>query len=264
MNIIKQAAQTGCIAAYLLVMNACNSTEAPSVDAPLIGKDGENAEILFTESFSGSGEITIVKDDQGNFGYGIQAPIGSDAAKLMESTAPRLSLADVYSTLNGGKASIPAIVSEASEKLGDRLPAGPHEDPIVPALRALPKGASLSAFSTGYCRDIYELSFIWKWQGCFWLQSDVAIMTPWVDSDGWTPNRVYAWNATPYTATLKLWKNDGSGLANSWQPTQSPYTVSWFQWGGTYSQANAWMYLPAGKRGELGMVTHRPVVRPPR
>jgi hypothetical protein len=80
-----------------------------------------------------------------------------------------------------------------------------------------------------------------------------------VTSQAGSTDRVYAWNATPYTATLSLWNAGHASQPNTARLTLQPYWVTWFQWYGTYSNAYAYMELPAGKTGELGLVNHYPL-----
>jgi hypothetical protein len=256
MKIIKRATQAGCFASFLIAINACNAPDSPTPavqNSPQVGKD---AEILYSENFADSGKFMITKDASGGINYNVQARIGSNAEKLMAASSTRPTLVEVYQTLHEGQGNTPAVVTEISNQLGSREPAANDALHSDPAARALPKTASQNGFSTGYCRDIHEGSYIWKWLGCFWLENANYINTPWVNSDGWIPDRVYAWNATPYTATLSLWNNPPTSQPNTWRPTLQPYWVTWFQWGGTYSNALAYMQLPAGKTGELGIVSH--------
>jgi hypothetical protein len=253
---MKRAAQTGCLASYALLTAACNSTDPSATESRTHQLEGKGAEILYSETFADSGRFSITKDPEGRFGYDVQARIGSDAEKLLAASSTQLTLADVYRALHEGREEIPAVVAEVSEKLGTRQPTAADGDrPAAPA-QALGKSASLSDFAAGYCRDIREGSYTWRWLGCFWLANDHYIVTPWVNSDGNIPDRVYAWNRTPYTATLSLWNKSGTSQPNTWRPTLQPYWVTWFQWGGVYSDAYAYMELPAGKTGELGIVAH--------
>lgn len=264
MSALARLVSASAIVACLLSVNACNDAE--TITANSVQPSGENQapDLLYSEAFSGSGEFAIVRDAEGNYGYRVQAPIGSEAAKRMESASSQLSVIDVYRSLYPGNAPVPAIVNEVSEKMGSGLISENSNGSNHPPVEMLPKAASFSDFSTRYCRSITEGEYIWKFVGCFWLENDTRILTPWVDSDGFNPNRVYAWNATPHSAQLTLWNSEMTRLISSWKPMQSPFTVSWFQWGGTYSQAKAQMQLPTGKRGELGIVTHFPTPRPPR
>jgi hypothetical protein len=259
MHIINRSAQAGCFASFLLAINACNAPDSPAqaVQDPI--QAGKEAEVLFSESFADSGRFTITRDASGGINYDVQARIGSNAERLMAASSTRPTLAEVYQALHEGQGNVPAVVAEASSRLGSREPAA--IDAVRPdrAESALPKAASLNDFSAGYCRDIRESYYIWKWQGCFWLENTNSINTPWVNSNGSNPDRVYAWNVTPYTATLSLWNSAGTSQPNTWRPTLQPYWVTWFAWGGTYSNARAYMNLPAGKTGELGIVAHYPV-----
>lgn len=257
MSFIKRAAQAGCFASFLIGINACNAPDSPTQAVRNSPQVGEDADILYSENFADSGRFAITKDASGSINYNVQARIGSDAEKLMASSATRSTLVEVYRALHEDQGNVPAIVSEVSALLGSREPAANGAAHPAPEARALPKSASLNDFSTGYCRDIHEGSYVWKWLGCFWLESSNNIGTPWVSSDGSSPaDRVYAWNVTPYTATLSLWNTAGTSQISTWHPTLQPYWVTWFQWGGTYSNAYAYMYLPAGKSGELGIVDH--------
>lgn len=256
---MKRTAQAGCIASYALLMAACNSNDASVTAVQTPRSSVEAAELLYSETFADSGKFSITKDAEGRFAYNVQARIGSDAEKRLAASSTQLTLADVYRALHDGRAEVPAVVAEVSEKLGTRQPTAANGDRPAAAAQALGKSASLNSFSTAYCRDIREGSYTWKWVGCFWLANDHYILTPWVTSEPGSTDRVYAWNNTPYTATLSLWNQAHTSQPNTWRPTLKPYWVTWFQWGGTYSNAYAYMELPAGKKGELGIVDHYPV-----
>lgn len=253
MMTINRAVQGGCLAGYLLLISACNNTDSSATAVQDPGQ-GNGVEILYSESFSDSGRFTISKDPKGGVTYNVQARIGSEAEKLLGSSSAQPTLVEVYRILHGGQDEIPAIVTEVSAQLAARTPDQPLNDQHAAASKALGKGASLDAFASGYCRDIRENGYIWKWEGCFWMPSENYLRTPWMDPG----DRVYAWNSTPYTATMSIW-NHGGGQPNTWRPTLQPYWVTWFSWGGNYSNAYVNINLPTGQKGELGLVVHYPV-----
>ena len=258
MKSMKRAAQAGCIASFALLLAACDSSETP-VEAQAPGTSGTENRIVYSEAFSDSGRFMIVQNPQGEFSYNIEARIGSKAQDLMSESSVQLTLADVYRSLHGGHPDVPTIVSEVSDKLGPQNPAGNAERPAA-SDGGLAKVASWNAFSSTYCVNYNENAYSWLGQGCFWLANDHYILTLWVSSAPGLTDRVTAYNNTPYTATLYLKKPDGS-VPNAWRPKLAPYWVTWFQWGGTYSNAYAYMELPPGKTGELGIIDHYPVPR---
>jgi hypothetical protein len=254
---LNRAAQAGSLAGYLLLISACNSSDPSPTAVRNPGQAGNETEILFSETFSDSGRFTISKDPVGGLTYNVQARIGSEAEKLLATSSAQPTLAEVYRTLHGGREDVPAVVAEVSMQLGVQTPdpSVNHQHATAPvALAALEKGASQSDFLAGYCRDIKESYYTWRPEGCFWTASENYYLTPWMDPG----DRVYAWNNTPYTATMSIW-NHGGGQPNTWRPTLQPYWVTWFQWGGTYSNAYAKINLPAGAYGELGLVVHFPI-----
>jgi hypothetical protein len=256
MKSIKRAAQAGLFVPYALLTFACNSADPSAQADHPPAAEGKDGEILYSETFSDSGRFSITKDLDGKYAYNVQARIGSEAEKLLAASSPQLTLADVYRSLHENRAEVPAVVAEISEKLGTNTAAdGIRSEPD----QALRKSASLNSFSTAYCRDIKEGNITWSWLGCFWLANDHYIVTPWVTSQAGSTDRVYAWNATPYTATLSLWNAGHASQPNTARLTLQPYWVTWFQWYGTYSNAYAYMELPAGKTGELGLVNHYPL-----
>jgi hypothetical protein len=244
-------------ASMAFTLAACGGSETPvsaTSDAP-----AEKETLYFSETFSDSGVFEIHQVASGIFSYSIQARIGSLAENRMNSVGKETTLAEIYRALKGKDGVIPAAVEKASERLkvqqADRipLPAQAEQTPLA-------KAASQSDFKTNYCKDIRENSWVWHWQSCDWTPSSNSIWTPFVDAraDG-TIDRVYAYNVTPYTATLELWDTWETKLVSTWKPTLKPYWVTWFQWGGRYSFAIAKMILPAGKVGELGLSTHTPI-----
>jgi hypothetical protein len=253
MKSLNRSAQVGCIASYLLLVSACNSPDT-SVTAIQNPDPGIGMETLYSETFSDSGRFTITKDPSGGVNYNVQARIGSEAEKLLASSSTQPTLVEAYRILHGGLGDVPAIVAEVSTQLIIQTPNSSLNNQPTMTPKGLEKEASLDAFSSGYCKDIRENSYLWKWEGCFWMPSVNYLTTIWMDPG----DRVYAWNSSPYTATMSIW-NQAGGQPNTWRPTLQPYWVTWFQWGGNYSNALVSMNLPAGKKGELGLVVHYPV-----
>ena len=257
---LNRFAQAGCLASYLLLLSACNSPDTSVTAAQDPNQGGKEPEIVFSETFSDSGRFTITKDPELGLAYNVQARIGSDAEKLLEISSTQTTMAEVYRTLHGGQGELPAVVIDVSAKLESQRSATVRPERPAQGAGALGKASSFSDFSNTYCKDIREGSYIWKFEGCFWGANEHYYLTPWVDPG----DRVYAWNVSPYTATMSLWNQGLATQPNTWRPTLQPYWVTWFQWGGTYSYAYAKMELPAGRTGELGLVVHYPVAVPVR
>lgn len=235
---------------------SCQKDEA--LVSPSTPVESESNTILFSENFSDYGLIQIHKDESGVLLFSLKAKIGSEAEKRMAAVSAEPSLVDIYRALMPDRKSVPAAIVSASEYLIQQQANHPGL-PSQNKERVLPKGASESAFRTNYCRDIREYPWEWRWQTCDWTANSNSIWTPFVDASGGIMDRVYAYNPTPYTATLTLWNLERNALASSWRPTLQPYWVTWFQWGGSYRFAIAEMTLPSRKFGEMGLSTHTPV-----
>ena len=260
MNSSKLAIQAAGISALVFALAACDGTQATAAPekAPEV-----NHGVVFSETFSDSGLFTINKNDLGGYDFSIDARIGSKAEAMMAATANQSSLAEIYRTIHEGKSEVPAVVSEASNWLESR-PAPVSEKPDLnpaPAALALEKGASKSAFYDGYCKNFYDGIYVWRSMSCVWLQKANQTYTGGVLGDNFANDRVYAWNSTPYTATMQLWNANLTSQPNTWSPTLQPYWVTWFTWGGTYSNAKAYIKLPTGRTGEIGVSNHSRYVK---
>ena len=253
MNSFKLAIHAASVSAVLLALAACEGTQPTAAPGKV---PAANKDVLFSETFSDSGLFTISKNPLGGYDYSIEARIGSTAERMIGTTVEQSSLAEIYRTLHEGKGEVPAVVGEASAWLESR-PAPVSDKPAFnPAQVALEKGASESAFKTGYCRSFGDGIYTWKSMSCIWKASANQAVTPGVLGDNFANDRVYAWNNSGYTATMSLYKSDWSGKANTWMPTLKPYWVTWFSWGGTYTNANAVIQLPYQTYGEVGLSNH--------
>jgi len=218
---------------------------------------------VYSETFSDSGLFQIHSDADGIISYAIQARIGSQAEKQAAASAMQPTLADVYRSLQGGSAEVPDLVKRASAQLAQQqaalppLPALPAEE-LSPITAPLAKSATESDFKTNYCRDFREYSYLWHWETCDWAGYVHYIQTGWVDSRNGLTDRVYAYNNSPFMATLELYDTHLTSHPNTWKPTMQPYWWTWFTWGGTYTAGVVMMTLPVGGSGELGLSTHAP------
>ena len=243
-------------AALLTVLAACqgpdNTVSAPDVQpaAP------ENGKVLFSETFSDAGSFQVLADPSGGYNSIVQAGIGSEAERLLVASSAQPTLADVYRSLHGGRDEVPSVVAQASAHFEAKTPTARETSrAVVP----LAKSSSKSAFLSTLCRDFVEGSLKWKVWDCVWDGGRSFIRVEDVYSDGSNIDRVYAWNKTPWTATMSL--ASGSPFIpspNAWRPTIAPYGVGWIQWGGTYSAAVAMIALPSNNTGELGLTDHYP------
>lgn len=253
MNSFKTALQAAGVSAMVFALVACegNPTTETTVQSPEI-KGGT----VFSESFADAGMFTIEKNPEGGYNYSVSAQIGSDAEKRMNSSIDVPTLAGVYQQINAGKSETPAIVSEVSDWLESRPSSGLEK--AMPTVSPLPleKAAAQSDFVNGYCRNIYDGSYVWRYTTCDWKPNANYMGTSGVNGDNWANDRVYAWNATPYTATMSLWNSANTAQISTWRPTLQPYWVTWFSWGGTYSNARAAIKLTGTFGGELGLSNH--------
>jgi len=240
-------------AALLIALAACQGPDAP-VSSPDGQAAPENGKVLFSENFSDAGSFEILANPSGGFNSIVQAGIGSEAERLLAASSAQPTLADVYRSLHGGVQEVPAVVAQASEQFEGRESSARD---LSPSVDPLAKAASQSDFQSSLCRSFLEGSWKWNPAACVWDGSRNFIRVEGVYSDGYYPDRVYAWNQTAWTATMSL--SSGSPFypsPNSWKPTIGAYGVGWIQWGGTYSGAVAMMALPSGKNGELGLTDH--------
>jgi hypothetical protein len=249
MNWFKSAIQTASLTAVVFALVACedSQTTVTSEETPM-NKGG----VVFSEAFADAGLFTVVKSPEGEYSYSVGARIGSEAEKQLAASVDLPTLAGVYQQIHGEKSEIPAIVSEVSKLLETQAASG--TDKIRATSVALAKAATESGFKTGYCRDFSEgLHYTWKPQTCIWKANSNYMGTPGVNSYSDVNDRVWVWNATPYTAALALWNTGFTAKASTWQPSIQPNWVTWFSWGGTYSNANATVKLPGTYGGELGL-----------
>lgn len=253
MNSFKFAIRAAGIPALMFALTACDGT--PTTTTTNESSDLRSG-VVYSEAFADSGRFTITKTALGEYNYNVEARIGSKAEAMMTASATEPTLAGVYQALHEGKTETPAIVSEVSGVLESRKPAVWENDRVAPAPLALSKAASESAFKTGYCKDIPDGPYVWKVVTCVWKPGNNQTTTGGVYGNGFVNDRVYAWNNTAYLAKLKLWNTNFTGSPNTWNPSLNPYWVTWFQWGGTYSNANAVISLPSGYFGEIGLSVH--------
>jgi hypothetical protein len=261
-----------------------SSGAAASVSVEGAAAQPDTNRLVFRDQFADGGELKVVKDASSRVSFSVEAPIGSNAETLMQRAQSVSSLAGVYGILHEGKQPVPATLATLSSELEAASPAT-LEPRLTPALdenvsygplAQTNVDKSKSAFLTRYCKEFFDGNVRYKPgpanQWCFWdntrgrmclsfiftngVNSGTCAPYGMLDSNGSTLiDRAYGWNATAYTATMAI----GGGFTptnNTWRPTVSPYTVMWVQWGGVYDGANATIYLPSGKTGELGLTAH--------
>jgi hypothetical protein len=241
-------------AALLLALAACQGPDTPVSNPEGQAAAPENEKVLFSENFSDAGSFQIMADPSGGFNSIVQAGIGSEAERLLVASSAQPTLAEVYRSLHGGANEVPAVVAQASEHFEARKPSSRE---ISPSAVPLAKAVSQSGFQTSLCRNFLDGSWKWNVSDCVWDGNRNFLRVEGVNSDGYYPDRVYAWNKTAWTGTMSL--ASGSPFypsPNPWKPTIAPYGVGWIQWGGTYSNAVAMIALPSGKYGELGLTDH--------
>jgi hypothetical protein len=247
---IQSVFKTTSLSAIVLAFVACESTQTTGTiaESPLSKVDGA----VFTENFADEGLFTIEKNPDGGYNYSVGARIGSEAENRMTGSIDVATLEEIYLQIHGGKATIPAIVTEASKWLKSRPTSGIEKG--SPISEPLAKTATESAFKTGYCRNFTEGAYyVWKPTSCIWHPNRNLMGTSGVNSYHDANDRVWVWNATAYTGQLSLWNTNNTAKASTWMPTIKPYWVTWFSWGGTYQNANARLQLPGTFGGELGL-----------
>jgi hypothetical protein len=247
-----------CLAASLW-MTACQQNESPT---PLAGTDevrsasADGTTPLFTDTFSDGGTLRVVTDESEAIHFMVQAPIGSNAEKLMAKSAQQPTLNDVYLILHPDAKAAPLEL----QKLSDRLMAlkkktaqtAEEQEPDVLAKSTQSAATStLNDFLNAYCIEFHEQNFIYRPKNCAYGSYTSSVMTSKVlNSTGYFTDRSYGWNRTQWTATM-------AHSVNTWKPTIPPYTVMWVEWGGVYTGAAAKLSLPTGKMGEVGITAHR-------
>jgi hypothetical protein len=250
MNYFKSALQTVGVSALVFAFVACEEspTSGTTGVSPVSNKEGA----VFSESFADAGQFTLEKNPEGGYNYSVSARIGSEAEKRVVASIDEATLAGVYQLINGGKSETPAVVTEASKWLESRPSSGAEK--LRPTPAPLGKAAAESDFRNGYCREFADgTHYVWRPMNCQWKSNSNYMGAPGVSSYFDGNDRVWVWNATAYTAQLTLWNTAFTAKASTWMPTQTPYTVAWFSWGGTYSNANATVKLPGTIGGELGL-----------
>lgn len=249
----KLGMQAASLSALVFALAACDSNQTPALS-------GESPEIdpgvVYSEAFADSGIFTITKNSLGGYNYSVEARIGSEAEARLVAGANKPTLAEVYQSIHEGKTETPAVVSEVSHWLESQAPSGSEKRNESLAPPALEKAASQSDFTNGYCKSFIDGSYYWKSMSCIWKPGNNQTTSGGVNGDNVANDRVYAWNNTAYPAKLRLWNTNFTGYANPWNPTLNPYWVTWFSWGGTYSNANAVISLPGGIFGEIALSNH--------
>jgi hypothetical protein len=248
MNHFKSGLQIAGVSAMVFALVACQNTQTPESTgvSPEI-KEG----VVFSEKFADEGLFTIEKSADGGYNYSVGARIGSEAEKRVASSMDVPTLVGVYQHINDGKAEIPAIVGEASQWLASRPSSGVEKTKPAPA--PLQKEAAESDFRNGYCKNFVEGNYVWKPMTCYWKANSNYMGTGGVNSFPDANDRVWFWNATSRTGSLRLMNTANTALASTWQPYINPYWVTWFQWGGSYTNANASIKLDGTFAGELGV-----------
>lgn len=253
MNSFKLALRAAGLPALMLAFAGCDSTQPTATN----GESPESkAGVVYSEAFADSGLFTISKNPLGGYNYNVQARIGSKAEAMMAASVNEPTLAGVYQSLHEGKTETPAIVGEVSDWLKNQPSSILEKERAIPGPMALEKAASQSAFTNGYCIDFYEGIYRWRPMSCVWKAANNQTTSGGVYGNNVSNDRVYAWNNTAYLATLRLWNTNFTGYANAWAPTLNPYWVTWFTWGGTYTNANAVISLPSGLFGEIALSNH--------
>jgi hypothetical protein len=242
----------------VLAFTACQDPFPAPSSTEILKNEAGGPTILYSGVFSDSGTLTIVSEPSGQIDYAVQARIGSKAQQLMDLNSTQPTLADLYRSLHEGTTEVPDIVEMSSQRIEAQKAVPGQVSRVSPAARPLVKTASESAFKTGYCRDFVESSVLWVLSECRWTASANHLVAYYLWSDGVHPDRVYAWNNSPWTATLSLINASyyTDPAAYNWKPTLQPYWVTWFQWGGSYNKAQPKITLPTGKSGELGLTVH--------
>lgn len=242
-----------------LFLVGCQESPSPTAmaatdEVPVASADGMTP--LFTDTFSDGGTLRVVTDASNAIHFTVQAPIGSDAEKLMTKGSQQSTLVEVYLTLHPDAKAAPVELERISERMATlkKQAALSAEAETSQSLAKSAQSAAtntLNGFLNSYCVEFHEQNFIYSPQNCAWGGSTASVMTSKVlNSTGYFIDRSYGWNRTQWTATM-------AHSVNTWKPTIPPYSVMWVEWGGVYSGAAAKLSLPAGKTGELGITAHR-------
>jgi len=223
-------------------------------DAQSSAKDqvaSEGANLVFEDTFADGGTFRLV-ETQGRLAFSIQAPIGSEAARLAQQASGLESedLSQIYGVLHPDRHEVPAALAALATRFTAERSAAPLHTTPAAAADAAPAPVTdkdINAFNAACCHD-YNVGnhALYSIESCKYAVNAHSISTPGIV---WSKDRSFGWNETQYVATHSL-------SASTWQPTIPAYTYYWTEWGGTYSNAIATLSLPSGAYGPIGITAH--------
>jgi hypothetical protein len=212
--------------------------------------DGSGGEILLEDPYSPTGTLLVVQDDAGKLGVAVRGRIGFDSPELGSAAFSRTTLAGTYLALHPGLAVVPDHVRTLSDRLAaqhsaDLAKTAPAD--LQPAASEALQPKDSAAFYANACQNFGGGFTGYSAQYCSYQYNWHAICTYNTLN---TNDRSYAWNESPNTGYQTL-----SGM--TWQPAVPAWTWQYAQYGGTFTNRYACLYLNGTNTyGNLGITHH--------
>lgn len=209
----------------------------------------EGAALVFDSPFADGGTFRVVSTSEGRLAFSIQAPIGSEAARLAQraSAIGTKELSQIYLTLHPESAAVPAELDALSARFAAEHANDPAPTAPTAAAEAPVTDKSISTFQSAVCHDYATTNHdVFTLVDCKYAVNAHSIASYGTMA---TKDRSFGWNETGYVATHSL-------SASTWQPTIPAYTYYWTEWGGSYSNATVSLTLPSGAYGPIGITAH--------
>jgi hypothetical protein len=214
------------------------------------GSTADGSHVVLEAAFGTSGALIVSEDAEGNLNTVVQGRIGVDDQSIMQRISATTSLEDAFKVLNPAATSTPANLHAISERLQAQKAASIAQSPLplmsqVSPTTDLNKSATTfnntacQTFSGGFSAYVPEYcSYQYGWSGiCTFSTINPA-------------DRSYAWNESGTAGYQYM-----NGM--SWKPAVPAWTWQYAQWGGSYSNRYACLYLNGGATGNIGVTWHQ-------
>jgi hypothetical protein len=254
---IKGKLMGGFVGVLALAAMGCSSQPLSNSDEAV----GESlAEIVYEVAFSDTGRLSVVRGQDGVLSVNVTGAIGADDDAVGARAIGKSTLEEVYLALMPNEADVPAPLASLSKEFKAQqdealaLAAGRASEQLPTVEQQAARGVAKDFWSQA-CQTFVESGVTWVPLECR-LNSCNAVSLPCYAETSWalmgTNDRSYAWNATNYSAYHGTTGPGGSHVVPR-------YTWQWGWWGGSYSNANAWVshdFLATNSAGQMGITVH--------
>jgi hypothetical protein len=244
-------------------------TEQGGVEGADFPARADVSTLLLSETFGDEGLIEVAADEQGNIGVSAQAKIGSSAERMLREADGALTIKELYAQLKGNQADMPdrvLSVSDAREQqrliVAAKGIAKPERVNAEQPAAAPAAGDDIDVVQSAVTEDSFYATVCKSFTApprrfiknfCDWRVGWSVRTGFTVDGAGAMLDRSYGWNHSSRRGWRQL-------TASTWQPKVEAFSYSWVEWGGTYTNAQAGMFVMPTEipitTPELGVTHH--------